>query len=286
MRFIPWDECDESELIAITQEPMRGKIDFSFGLSRLSPPPDCTDLGGYGIDEQGSLVGCFLYWNWPTGPTGDRYLAGLRLCQNLSVRPTPRLWKAGFELVMDEAPWAWTSIGLDNHQARRILEHNATWLPVYHPCQKITTWFVPLRPGMRSTQVIPEAAWKESLVEGDFRHVAIESGSGFAYHLGRALHRMGLPGIPEPGKRMRIVYANLPDSMPADDAARRLNHLCKSVRGYDGFVIALPNDSDLASKWQQCAPGMSWKWESQLYCVSWKELDQLPPVPQWKAWWL
>ncbi len=283
MKMPPLRDCDESAILNIMQEPMKGNISWSFGFTDLSAPPECSELDGFGIEVDGDLMGCFLRWNWPNG---DRYLAGLRFSHGMPVRPTPRFWKLGFERILDGVAYAWTSIGADNQKARKMLEHEASWLPNYYPCQGITTWFIPSRSNSSNGKDVAGMSGPIELVPGDFRYVAVSSGSGMTYYIGRMLHLTGFRGIPPPGERIHIAYVKVREGIPAPEASQALSKLCASAHGYDGLVIAAPSDAEFAIEWEKSAPGYAWKWLSQLYCVSWDKLDTVPTIPRWNAWWL
>lgn len=278
-----WRECrdqaEQEQVIRLTREPMGGKIKLTWGLETLRCPPECDQLRVYAVGSEVEITACALAWDWPGR---QRYLTGLRIGRAMTGRPRPRLWKSAFESLLANTDHAWTCIGQDNGRARRVLESDAPWLPRYTPREAITTWFVPLPRGQ--ARATDSGALDEQLgiTPLDWRHVAVASGSGLDYRLGRCLHRLGLPGIIGPGQRMRLG-----DYRPAPGVSPRfIRSQLASANGYDGLVVVLPTDSEAASVWRAAAPRLVWKWPTTLYSVSWHRDARLPPVPEWKGSWL
>ncbi|TVP77234.1 MAG: hypothetical protein EA353_10760 [Puniceicoccaceae bacterium] len=278
-----WRECrdqtEREQIIRLTCEPMEGRIQLIWGLETLRCPPECEQLRAYAIETKTDITGCAMAWDWPGA---QRYLNGLRFGRAMPGRPRPHFWKTAFESLLDGADYGWTSIGLKNKRARKILESGVSWLPQYKPRQMISTWFVPLPRVQAHAPASPALDQSLGITPLDWRHVAIAAGSGLAYRCGRALHRMGRPGIPAPGHRIRVGdYRPPPEASP-----RKIQKDLAEVKGYDGLIIVLPDDSRAASIWRKAAPKLAWAWQSMLYTVAWQRSTALPPVPAWKGFWL
>ncbi len=278
-----WRECrnqtDREQVLRLTREPMGGKVKLIWGLETLCCPPECEHLRVYAVKTESGISGCAMAWDWPGG---HHYLNGLRLSHDMASRPRPEFWKAAFESLLTDATHSWTSIGRENVRARRILESDVSWLPRYTARQSITTWFVPLPRSQTHHKNSVEHDRQLGITPLDGRHVAVASGSGFAYWLGRSLHRMGFRGITGPGQQIRIG-----DFRPPPNASTGVirKHLA-AASGYDGLVIVLPEDSEAAAAWRAAAPRLVWQWQSTLYSVSWHRESLLPPIPEWKGYWL
>lgn len=272
-------DTDKDALLRISQEPMAGKVRLIWGLSELRAPTHCNDFRTYTIETEGHITGCALSWNWPTA---SRYLSGLRFAPEMTGRPTPTFWKRAFTTMLEGVDLAWTSVGEDNQRAKRMLTSGVKWLPNYTPQQKITTWFIPLSANQR--QAKPNATLDQELgIEpADWRHVAIASGSGSAYRLGRMLHMLRQPGVAAPHSRIRIGYLQ-----PSNyQSITEMRQIIRNAYGYDGLVVILPEASELAYRWSEAAPKMTWRWHSTLYSVSWDTELAQSPTPEWKGIWL
>lgn len=277
-----WRECTpalEKDFLQLTREPMGGEIPLVWGLETFRCPRDCHHFQPYLIQTDQGLDGCAMAWDWPGG---HRYLSGLRFRDGMRARPRPAFWRTAFESLLAGVDYGWTSVGRDNHRARRVLESGAPWLPTYQPRQAISTWFVPLpsRQSNRQSESVVDADSRLTLL--DWRRVAVHSGTGFRYWMGRMLHRLGRPGIPPPGTRMEI--AHLQPSV--GDSVTDLGSHLRALRELDGIVVVLPTDSEEAQLWRQAAPRTTWEWHSTLYSVSWTDGAPVPPVPVWKGYWL
>lgn len=253
---------------------MGGDIQLIWGLNEFRAPDGCDKFKAHCIQIQDTVSGCVLSWNWPDG---NRYLGGLRFGKKMPTRPRPRFWKHAFESLLDGVEFAWTCIGTENHRARRILESDVSWLPNYTKHQDITTWFVPLPHRRRNT-----SATAQSVETANWRHVAIASGKGLPYQIGRAMHQIGLPGIPPTLKALRLAYYQPEESVTAEAQKKLLKNLC----GYDALIVVLPSNSERAKQWQAIVPRIHWKWSSALYTVSWRKRSAAPDIPNWKGLWL
>ncbi|MGB0744121.1 MAG: hypothetical protein ACPGSB_06305, partial [Opitutales bacterium] len=212
---------------------------------------------------------------------GERYLSGLRFRPDFKKRPPPSIWRQAFADMLSSADVAWTCIGKANTRARKILESGHSVFPEYRPRAELVTWFIPLPKGQ--TKARPEACAKTPKLEAaEWRHVAIASGSGISYSLGRTMHIAGLPGIPSPGTPIRIAYLHVAALHGKDELVRAI----KKTKGYDGIVIILEKDSEADQAWRPTAPKLSWKWESLLYQVSWNRDQPDQEIPEWKGIWL
>ncbi len=272
-----WREAtlnDTNSVLELTREPMGGGIQLIWGLNELRAPNGCDHFKAHCIETQNEVAGCVLSWNWPDD---SRYLGGLRFGQNMPTRPRPRFWKNAFESLLSGVNYAWTCIGAENHRARRMLESDVNWLPTYTRRQKITTWFIPIASNRRhcasKNQPIDEAHW---------RHVAVASGKGLSYRIGRAMDRVGLPGVPAPMKPIRLAYYH-PTTVEDIQLQRKL---LNQINGYDAVIVVLPTDSQRAKQWAKVVPRIHWKWSSALYTVSWNKLSTDPKIPNWKGLWL
>lgn len=278
-----WRAChdpnEREQVLRLTREPMGGKVKLVWGLETLRCPPECEHLRVYAIETQSGITGCAMAWDWPGG---QRYLNGLRFGSAMSSRPRPRFWKAAFESLLEGTDHGWTSIGRENERARRVLESDASWLPRYSPRQAVTTWFVPLPRVQAETPASDALDRQLGITPLDWRHVAVASGSGLAYRVGRCLHCLGRPGIAGPGQGLRIG-----DYRPPPGASSRVvRSQVAAAIGYDGLIVVLPEDSEAALTWRAAAPRLVWKWHSTLYSLSWQRKAPLPPVPEWKGFWL
>lgn len=280
MNWREWDKnTDQKTLLNISREPMQGAVSLRWGLTELRCPPECNNLRGYAIETKGEITGSAMTWDWPDG---SRYLSGLRFSQKMPTRPTPSFWKHAFTSILEGVDYAWTSIGADNKLARQILESNLSCLPRYHSRQEITTWFIPLSKKQREATGSMSLNQDLQLIPAHWRYVAIASGSGFFYHVGRLLNQLGRPGIPKPESKIRIAYVHPSESSKSFS----LRQACRQAQGFDGLVIVLPQNSELAERWTEVAPRASWNWKSTLYSVSWKRDRTAPPIPNWKGAWL
>ena len=263
---------DSEAILQLTREPMGGDIQLIWGLSELRAPDECHNFKAYCIETEGTVTGCTLSWDWPDQ---SRYIGGLRFGSNMANRPRPRFWKEAFESMLDGVDYAWTCIGAENNRARRMLESKFKWLPHYNKRQEITTWFVPLAKKRRNT-----APKKNDTIQiADWRHVAIASGKGISYRIGRAMQCLSFPGVPEPMQSLRLAY-----HQPSDHASQSV--ALKEVAGFDALILVLPTDSAAARHWQTVVPRIHWKWSSALYSVSWNRELAPPEIPNWKGIWL
>jgi len=273
-----WERYDEKAVLDLLCEPMQGKISLRWGLTGLDCPPECDHLRGYAIEVEGKVTGCAATWDWPNG---SRYLNGLRFGRHMSARPTPSFWRESFRSMLEGTDCAWTSIGTENEPARRILESNLRCLPYYRERQRMVTSFVPLSRRQRLGKNCDLLDLELRLVPANWRYVSIASGRGYLYTIGRILNEIGQPGIPAPESRIRIAYFHPTEK----DNAKSMRQVWREARGYDGLVVTLPRDSEMATYWAEVAPRTSWDWNSILYSVSWnRELDV--SVPSWKGAWL
>ncbi len=277
-----WRRCaveDEQAILRLSREPMAGRINLVWGLTRLCCPKGCNSLKAYAVVSDNEITGCALGWDWPDG---NRYLNGLRFSRSMNTRPTPAFWRKGFDSLMEGTDHAWTSVGIENHRARQILESGVRCIPCYRPRQKITTWFTPLSPNRANDDSAPELNKQLGIEAADWRQVLIPSGQGLAYRFGRLFNRLGCPGIPPPRQKIHLGYYT-----PSQNATvRDMRRIFRQIRGYDGLIISLPSDSREARITERALPRITWKWHSLLYSVSWDRNLSLPEIPRWKGIWM
>jgi hypothetical protein len=265
-------EEDTPAILDLTREPMDGKIRISWGMSELNPPPECRSLKVGVLENEGKVMGTGMSWEWPGG---DLYLSGLRLASGLAAHPPLRVWKQAYAWALRDRPFAWTTIGKENRPARRMLERGGLGLPVYRPLQELRTWFIPCK-----RKGGDESTW------ASHRFVSVASGSGWLYRAGRLADQLGLPGIPKPGKRIRIAYLEVNRQNSPEATVARILDQIHSESDMDGRVLVLPLDSEISSQWISIAPRYSFTWDSLLYGVSGEARTSFPEIPEWKAGWL
>jgi hypothetical protein len=272
---------DTPAVLELSRLPMPGKISLIWGLHSLSPPPECGNLHTVVVERDGKVAAAAMRWDWPNG---DRYLGGLRLGPELRGRLPRPLWTRGYEAGLEGVEHAWTSIGAENLPARRLLVDSSgsrthrSGLPCYTPRQEIRSWFVPLSGRHRRKRADAAESLLTGLCPDDHRYAAVAAGGGLLYGLARLTYSLGLPGLPPPGKRIRIAHADMP---PEQFASARRN-----VNGLDGLIITTPKDCALAEQWRSILPRYAVAWDSTLYSVHWDPEAALPPVPAWKGYWL
>lgn len=274
---------DHSDILSISREPMDGKIKLIWGLDRLEAPRGCHDLQVFVIEDDGKVQATACSWLWPSG---DRYLSGLRFSSGFKKRPPRDIWKQAFHDMLAGTEIAWTSIGKQNTRARRLLASKQSYLPHYRPRAELTTWFVPLPDKQRRASHQKDDRISDTghigLEAAEWRHVAIASGSGLSYLAGRSMHKLGLPGIPAPGRRMKLAYLD----PRICESSLEMKDIITQATGWDGIVVVLEKASVLGREWRTCAPKLSWQWESTLYQVSWDANQADQAIPDWKGIWL
>lgn len=277
-----WRRCTEADtnaILRISREPMGGTVRLAWGFSELRSPVDCENFRAYAVETEHGVTGCALGWDWPGG---SRYLSGLRFGREMRTRPRPAFWTRAFKSILEGVSHGWTSIGAENLRARKILESGAKWLPRYEPRQKITTSFVPLAARQAGLPRSPEFEAQLGLQAAAWRHLAIVSGEGCAYRIGRLLNKAGCPGIPAPNRPIRIAYYH-----PSHEASvPEMRRVWREATGYDGIVVVIPEGSGRARRLAEAVPRRAWKWASILYSVSWKDQQPPPAIPDWKGIWL
>jgi hypothetical protein len=103
-----------------------------------------------------------------------------------------------------------------------------------------------------------------------------------SFRTGRILYKLGLPGIPETGRKLEIAYFQ-----PGEDESPEYQRRSLSkFKGYDGLVVVLPRNSEISKTWEIACPALSWTWDSTLYSVSWEKSALDAPIPKWKGVWL
>ncbi len=258
MIWRPATSADTAAILRLTRVPMPGPLQLVWGLTDLVPPPGCSQLQVYVVEAEGDLHACAMTWAWPDG---SRYLSGLRVSAALHSRPQRQLWQRAYRDVLAGTDFAWTSIGRDNHSARRLLERGLEWLPEYRPRCELVTCYIPLR---RGTGLTPdtELASRE-LVPLVHRHAALVGGSGAAYRMAR-IFRL----LPPPGQTLRLLAAARP--VPTAD-----------VRGYDGLIMVFP-----ANQKRPRMPLRHATWRTRLYQVQWDRDLASAPIPVIHGAWL
>jgi len=279
MIWRPCTPADEAAVLRLTREPMAGRIRLAWGLDQLRCPPECDRLRTYVVEDEGRVVACAMAWDWPGG---QRYLSGLRFAPDFHRRPRPAFWRRAFETLLDGAGHAWTSIGKTNRRARRLLESGASWLPGYIPRQPLTTWFIPLARHRRRADPSTDLDLELGVEPLSWRHAEIVAGDGAAYRTGRLLDAFGLPGVPTPGRPMRLA-----EFQPrADACASSIRRRLRAARGHDGLVVVLPDGTARARHFREAAPWLAWTWHSTLFSVVTDRNSPLPEIPDWKGAWL
>lgn len=258
MIWRPITPAGTESVLRLTREPMPGSLQLVWGLRKLCAPPGCRDLRVYVVEAEGEVVATAMTWVWPDG---GRYLGGLRFSSSMRGRPGRDLWKQGYQEAMKGVDFAWTSIGRDNQNTRRLLERNADWLPTYLPRLELSTGYIPLRRGYGRTS--EAELGKRGLIPLTHRHAALSGGSGLYYHLAR-LCRL----VPPVGKELQLLAATQPLAT-------------KDLRGYDGLIIVYPTATPPPG-----LPRLRATWHSTLYQVQWDRDVPLAPLPQIHGAWL
>jgi hypothetical protein len=270
-----WREAtslDHPAVLTLSRVPMPGKIRMIWGLERVEAPPECGNLRVFVLEKESEVFGTAMIWDWPGG---HRYLGGLRFSPRLTGRPPRSLWTRGYEAGLAGCEHAWTCIGSENTPARRLLLSGRRWLPRYTPRQEIRSWFIPLSTRHRRGNFVVPAHRAGELQTDDRRFAAIASGCGPAFCLGRLSHTLGLPGLPPPGRRLRIAHVG----MDPEQFTRSL----RGLKGLDGLIVVVPKDSSLARRWKTVIPRHAAIWDSTLYSVTWAPDRPLPEIPHWKG---
>lgn len=281
-----WRDAQADEgpaIVALSREPMPGRIQLIWGLATLAPPAACTCFRVYVLEDEGRIIGTAMTWDWPGG---HRYLAGLRFAADLKARPPRALWTEGYRTVLEGCTHAWTSIGADNHRTRRLLLSGRPWLPAYRPCQALRSWYIPLPARNRRPANADQISINDDCIDASQRYVAVAAGRGVFFRAARLAYELGLPGWPRARTRIRIAHVNVFFQHPSDEEVDRIRTIVHSARGIDGLVLTLPAESALAHDWARCAPAYCPTWDSTLFSVTWSPEVPLPELPAWKGAWL
>lgn len=257
MNWRPATQADIGEILRLSREPMPGPLKLVWGFSALQAPPGCSDLRVFIAEKEGLLLATAMTWALPDG---SRYLAGLRFSPAMTGRPGREHWTRGYRDVLEGVDFAWTSIGRDNHTARRLLERGARWLPAYLPRQELTTCFLPLQRGAGQT---PEEELRaRDLTPLPHRYAALADISGPLHRLAR-LFRL----LPSPGRELKLLAAPRPVST-------------RGLRGYDGLILVYPAERPPKLPLRHAT------WHSILYQVHWNPAQPSVPLPHLHAAWL